>query len=311
MRSPSRTAKPENATMPQAFAWPHGHRVAVIVALLFENWSDGKAPSYSPMTTPLKSGAYDRAGVTWQRYGGHAGLLRLVRILDEAGIKATICANARSIELFPDVARIALARGHELAAHNYTQDGLLVDMTPKEQVATIRRCKAIFKDKLGITPTGWLSSVLAATDDTMEQVCAEGFDWYGDVNDWDLPRIHRFGKRSIVALPHSDFADNRVLRLDPRTYFNVYQDTFDYVYRSEPGSLINLTAHANFGGRSLIATQFARILEYYRSFPDVWFPRHDEMAIWFRSLGVDEVSYADRFFPAGAASARKTSRGAR
>src|SRR5262249_2769397 len=79
---------------------PDGHRMAVIVTLLFENWSDGQAPNYSPMTTSLKPGTYDRAGVTWSQYGGNAGIWRLIRILDEFGIKATVCANARSVELY-------------------------------------------------------------------------------------------------------------------------------------------------------------------------------------------------------------------
>jgi len=61
-----------------------------------------------------------------------------------------------------------------------------------------------------------------------------------------------------------------------------------------------------------MAAKFADILRYFRSFPDVWFPRHDEMATWFRGLGVDQVSYADRFFAAAPApAARKKSRSSR
>ena len=56
--------------MTSDFAWPHGKRIAVLVTVLLENWSDRAAPSYSPMTTPLKPGTYDRAGVTWSQYGG-------------------------------------------------------------------------------------------------------------------------------------------------------------------------------------------------------------------------------------------------
>ena len=71
--------------MPTEFAWPNGNRIAVMVTLLFENWTDGQAPNYSPMTTSLKPGTYDRAGVTWQQYGGNAGIWRLMRILEQKG----------------------------------------------------------------------------------------------------------------------------------------------------------------------------------------------------------------------------------
>jgi allantoinase len=303
-----KTARKER---PAAFSWPHGHRIAVMVTLLFENWSDGQAPNYSPMTTSLKPGTYDRAGVTWQQYGGNAGIWRLMRILDQFGVKATVCANARSVELYPDAARTALERGHELAAHNYTQDGLLAYMSPDDQLATIRRCVKIFEKLLGVRPQGWLSSVLASTDHTVEQLCGEGFLWYGDCNDWDLPRVLKSKQGSIVNLPHTDFADNRTLRQHPQPYFDVHRDVFDFLYRNEPGAAINLTAHCNYGGRPLMAAKFADILRYYRSFPDVWFPRHDEMATWFRGLGIDEISYADRFFAPAAASSKKKSRSSR
>jgi len=310
-KSDTNKAAAEN-DLPIAFSLPNGNRIAVIVTLLFENWRDGHAPNYSPMTTSLKPGTYDRAGVTWSQYGGNAGIWRLLRILDEFGVKGTVCANARSVELYPDAARMAVECGHEIAAHNYTQDGLLVYMSPKEQRETIRSCVRIIEKHTGMRPVGWLSSVLASTDETVDQLCQEGFLWYGDCNDWDLPRILRSKSGSIVNLPHTDFADNRVLRQHPRPYYDMHKDTFDFLYKNEPGAVLNLTAHCNFGGRPLMAAKFADILRYFRSFPDVWFPRHDEMATWFRGLGVDQVSYADRFFAAAPApAARKKSRSSR
>ena len=46
-----------------AFAWPEGRRVAVIISVLLETWSEGKAPSYFPRTTPNKPGIPDIAGI--------------------------------------------------------------------------------------------------------------------------------------------------------------------------------------------------------------------------------------------------------
>ena len=56
-----------------------------------------------------------------------------------------------------------------------------------------------------------------------------------------------------MALPHSDFADHRVLRGNPRDWYDVYRDTFDYLYYNEPTSYLNITVHCHFGGRPLIA----------------------------------------------------------
>ena len=39
--------------------WPNDKRIAVIVSVLLESWSEGKHPAYFPRTTPLKPGAAD------------------------------------------------------------------------------------------------------------------------------------------------------------------------------------------------------------------------------------------------------------
>jgi hypothetical protein len=81
-------------------------------------------------------------------------------------------------------------------------------------------------------------------------------------------------------MAHSDFTDNRTLRSSPRDFFNVYKDTFDYLYRHETPSLINLTVHTHFGGRPLMSAMLHELLRYMKSFPEVWFARHDEVARW-------------------------------
>ena len=91
------------------------------------------------------------------------------------------------------------------------------------------------------------------------------------------------GKGTIVALPHTDFADHRVLRANPRDWFEVYKDTFDYLYANEPMAFLNVTVHCHFGGRPLMAAQIDRILKYIRGFAGVWLVRHDELAAWVKT----------------------------
>ena len=70
--------------------------------------------------------------------------------------------------------------------------------------------------------------------------------------------------------PHSDFADNRVLRGSPDAWFNCYKDMVDYQYAREPGSMINITMHGNFGGRPLMSAQLDKLLTYIGQHDDVW-----------------------------------------
>ena len=50
--------------------------LAVMVTIMFEVWSEGKAPPYSPMTTSLKPGTPDLLGISWSQYGGKTGIWR-------------------------------------------------------------------------------------------------------------------------------------------------------------------------------------------------------------------------------------------
>jgi peptidoglycan/xylan/chitin deacetylase (PgdA/CDA1 family) len=279
------------------FEWPRKARIAVVVTCLLENWSEGKGPPFSVQTTALKPGTPDRASMTWGTYGGRAGVWRLLKILDANMIPATFAANARALELNPGVAEQIIKSGHEICAHSYLQDTILAYLSRDEERDVIRKTRAVIESASGQAPKGWISPVLASSEHTESLVAEEGFLWYGDYNHIDLPFCVQVGTRTIVAIPHSDFADHRVLRGNPRDWYDVYQDTFDYLYRNEPTSYLNITVHCHFGGRPLIAAQIDRILKYIRGFSDVWIVRHDELARWVVDNGIREWTNRNRFYP--------------
>src|SRR5260221_899356 len=84
-----------------ALAWPKGHRVAVVVNVLLETWSEGKSPSYFPRTTPLPPGSKDIAGINWSRFSGNEGIWRLSRNLKDLDTPTTLFCNGPSTERSP------------------------------------------------------------------------------------------------------------------------------------------------------------------------------------------------------------------
>jgi allantoinase len=281
----------------KGFSWPNGARMAVVVTCLMENWSGDKGPPFSVQTTSLKPGTHDRAAMTWGTYGSARGVWRLLKILNENHVPSTFVANAHSMEIAPDAVEQMLKSGHEIAAHSYTQDALMAYLTPDEERATIAKCVGVFKKLTGAPPKGWLSPVLAPTAHTEELVAEAGLLWYGDYNHIDLPFCVDTKHGQLVALPHSDFADHRVLRGNTRDWYDVYKDTFDYLYANEPMSYLNITMHCHFGGRPLMAAQVDKILKYIRGFPGAWFVRHDELAQWVKDNNIAEWTNQERFFP--------------
>jgi hypothetical protein len=119
---------------------------------------------------------------------------------------------------------------------------------------------------------------MTPTEHTATFLAEHGFVWHGDYNDTDLPYVVNTSKGPIVALQHSDFTDNRVLRGNPRDFFQVYRDSFDFLYRTEPVGIINLTVHAHFGARPPMASSLVETLKHMKYHPGVWFARHDEVA---------------------------------
>jgi peptidoglycan/xylan/chitin deacetylase (PgdA/CDA1 family) len=113
---------------------------------MYEVWSEGKAPPYSPMTTALKPGTPDLLGISWSEYGGKTGIWRFMRILDETETKATICLNAKAAEIYPDSVNELHRRGHEIAAHSYTQDAILPYLSAEEEKQLIRKCTRIIAE---------------------------------------------------------------------------------------------------------------------------------------------------------------------
>jgi peptidoglycan/xylan/chitin deacetylase (PgdA/CDA1 family) len=276
-------------------SWPNGKRIAVYVTGMLEVWSEGKGPEYTVQTTGLKHGAIDHGGIVWSQYGGKIGVFRLIRALNDFGIKGTFATNAMITEAYPDAIAEIVRSGHDIAGHGVWQDEQINYMQPIEQKAAIKRTLDTFEKATGKRPRGWMSQVLAFTPETPEFLAQEGVLWWGDLKDIDLPKIVETKHGNLVAIPVCEFTDNRTLRGTPRDFFDVNRDTFDYLYRHEPMSVLNIIVHCQWGGRPPIMAHFRKLLEYMVQFPDVWFTTPTEIAEWFSQEAPCDLSYRNRY----------------
>ena len=276
------------------FAWPKGQRIAVAVTVMLEQWSEGKPPPWGVQGTALKPGTLDRGGISWGSYGGKIGVWRIINLLRQNNMRGTFCVNAKCAEIWPQAARAIVTSGHDIAGHGYLQDQLLATMNPQEERACIKDSLAILQRIAGTRPRGWISPVLAFTDRTSEFLAQEGLDWHGDSLDIDLPRVKATESGPIATIPASDFTDSRVARASPMVLWDVYKETFDYLYLREAPAYLGLTLHCHFGGRPLVAAVFDKILKYFSQFPEVWFATHGEIARWTLDENIEADTHARR-----------------
>lgn len=266
------------ATADRPPLWPDNKRIAIAINVDLEIWSDGKAPDYSVQSTALKPGTVAHGGIAWSRYGGKTGVWRVLRLLERHGVPGTFSVNAKCVEAFPEAVAQIVKSGFDIAGHGYTQDQLLAYMNPEEEKNTIKTCLDMLEQASGTRPKGWVTPVHAPTEHTVEFLAAEGVVWHNEASDCDRPHRVDVGGRPMAAIPSSDFTDNRVLRTGPHLLVDAYKRAFDYLYRFEPMSYIGLSIHSQFGGRPLMIAAFNELLDYFRSFPDVWFARHLDLA---------------------------------
>ena len=278
-------------------AWPNGKKVAVSVKVMFEAWSEGKSPSYSVQAGSVKAGVVDVASQAWATYGGRVGVWRLLRLFNRLGIKVTFCTSGRCAELFPDAVKQIVRDGHDLAAHCDTQDHLLTYCANvDEQRALVKQSIGALVDLTGYKVTGWASPQVAFTPEMNDLLAEAGLKWQSDVTYEDMPFRVQTKHGVLAAIPTTDFSDNRVLKSNPRDYYDANRGVFDYLERSEEQSLQVLVLHAQFGGRPLMASVVEELFQYMAKSPNVWFTRHEELADWALSADKDLHSYAGRYF---------------
>ena len=276
------------------FAWPDGKRIAVTVTVMLETWTEGKPPPYGVQATALKPGTIDHGGIAWGSYGGKVGVWRIIELLSRNNMRGTFCVNARCAEIFPEAVAQIVKSGHDVAGHGYLQDELLAYLSPEEEKRTIIRCIDILERATGQRPLGWLSPVLAYTGHTRKFLAEAKLIWHGDARDADLPSVVQSEAGPIVHIPASDFTDNRVLRGSPMTLWEVYKETFDYLYLREPPAFLALSMHCHNGGRPMMTAVYEKIFRYLAQFPDVWFASYGEIARWLLDTQRDADTHPRR-----------------
>ena len=79
------------------------------------------------------------------------GMPRLLDLYDRYGVKATFFYTGHIAKLYPEVVRMAHARGHEVGSHGLTHEvqKAFDVLTPEEQLSHLRQSKQILEDIIG------------------------------------------------------------------------------------------------------------------------------------------------------------------
>jgi peptidoglycan/xylan/chitin deacetylase (PgdA/CDA1 family) len=273
---------------PRGMRWPGDRHVAVVFNIAYEAWSEKGTSAIGPMGNPLRPGVFDHNADSYGRYGAIAGIHRLMRVLDRAGIAANVFTSGALAERDPDQVRSVAKAGHEIVTHGYAQDLVPATLSAEEDEDYIGRATTGLAKAIGVAPTGWISPRATAGNETFRRLVRHGYKWQGDVLDDDLPYLQTFEEGDLVAVPLTteinDLSHAMRWGRTPRQFVELFDDALAHLLAaSDDVVILDVLVHTHCYGRPAGAWAYAEIAQKCAGRNDIWITTRGRIAEHFRA----------------------------
>ncbi|MBI0432329.1 polysaccharide deacetylase family protein [Roseomonas sp. KE0001] len=188
-----------------AYAWPGGTRLAVYLGLNLEHFAFGQG-----LGAELAPGANGGGGpqpdvlnYAWRDYGNRVGAWRMLELLEELDLPATVLLNSAMYDYAPQLVAAHRARGDEIAGHGRTNSERQNMMNEAAEAQLIAEATAAIAAAEGAAPRGWLSPWIAESAFTPDLLAEAGYrytlNWCAD----DQPIwLRTRGEGRLLAIPY-------------------------------------------------------------------------------------------------------------
>jgi peptidoglycan/xylan/chitin deacetylase (PgdA/CDA1 family) len=276
--------------------WPNEARIALSFVVGYEEGSeashpagDGRSERVGEFATLLSPNAGDdHRDLTMEsiwEYGSRAGVWRLARVLDGAGVRATFFASAAALELNPEVADYLRESEHEICAHGWRWEDVS-HLSEEEERSRIRRAVESISQTCGRRPVGWFNR--AASINTRRLLVEHGgFLYDSNAYNDDLPYfVDVAGTRHLVVPYSFTYNDMRFVYpgySDPGSFVAYLRRGLDF-YWDEGAThpkMMSIGLHPKWVGQAGRASALAEFIDYARGKPGVWVARRADIAQWW------------------------------
>jgi peptidoglycan/xylan/chitin deacetylase (PgdA/CDA1 family) len=261
--------------------WPNGAHVAL--------WIIPNIEYFSLMERP---GGYGAAGkipdvVMWSErdYGNRVGVFRMMETMDRYGIRGTVALNSNLCAEHPQIIAEGERLKWEWMGHNESNTRRLNEAGPGEEEQIIRNTLSTIEKHSGKRPTGWLSSGLQETWDTLDHLAAAGVQYVGDWCNDDQPYVMSLDNgRSMIAMPYTQqlndksAVERRFVSADG--FRQMICDQFDVLYRegAKSGRVMAIALHPYLMGVPHRIGALDAALKYICKHKKVWKATGSEIA---------------------------------
>jgi peptidoglycan/xylan/chitin deacetylase (PgdA/CDA1 family) len=220
-------------------------------------------------------------------YGSRAGVWRLARIFDDAGVQVTVSAAAAALELNPAVPAWMREGGHDLLGHGWRWNEPWTVSRDEERVL-ISRAIETFERVLGSRPVGWNSRSWPSENTRSLLLELGGFIYHSEGYSDDVPYYESIDGTPMLVVPYSKtYNDSRYLMSpgfsSPRDFLDTLTLGLDQLVL-EGGrrcSMMTVAVHARWSGQAARAAVMRKFIEYAQATPGVRFMRRDDIARWW------------------------------
>lgn len=288
---------------PRRIEWPDDARICMTFIIPYEVWPEHLGTSASRQSqpghhVPPPDARFNvsMSAITEREYGDRAGIWRLLDLFQRYDLKTSFLMNGlKAVELGrpenADLLREIKSQGHEYSSEGYVHEYSFM-YTREEEDESMKKTIEAFEDNLGARPTGYLSPGHCHTDNTLELVAENGYTWWADPLNDDVPYTLSANGRDIVVIPYNiagchDYSTYTAART-PRDLLQIWTDQFDYLYaEGERGypKFFSINLHPFVSGVPYRAKIVSEFLDYVKSKPRVWFARRIEIADWWLEKG--------------------------
>lgn len=228
---------------------------------------------------------------TWRSYGTRVGIWRIMDILDEHDMRATVALNADVCEYESAVVEAGMEREWEFMGHGVTNSKRLVGLERDDEASIIRESRDRIAEFTGQRPTGWLSPGLMETYDTPDLLFDAGFEYVCDWRNDDQPYPMSVEGGALVVMPCSAEIDD-IPMLTRRNYSGpefarTVKDQFDVLYAESQtagnAKVLSIEIHPYLTGMPHRSKYLDDVLQYVFDHDGVWKATLGDIADFYRS----------------------------
>jgi allantoinase len=186
-------------------SWPGGRKLAVYLGVNLEHFAFGEGLGAELAPSAPQPDVLNHA---WRDYGNRVGGFRLVQLLEELNLPATVLLNSAMYDHAPELVAAHRARGDEMAGHGRTNSERQNTLPEAEEARLIAESTGAITRHEGTAPRGWLSPWIAESHATPDLLAEAGYaytlNWCMD--DQPIWMATRSGR--LLSIPYPQEAND-------------------------------------------------------------------------------------------------------